>query len=268
MPELARLPADAVARHPPQPADAPPVRDPAAAGLALHGGVVPVSKHGLDEAGCVAAALNAAATSSLRTVTLLVEPATPCPSGGQRAGLRAMRNLAVFRPADASEALECAELALRRGTGPSVLLVSEAAVAPLADRPSRTRCAKGGYVLAETDGPRMATLIASGPELHLVLAASRILAAESVKVAVVSLPCWGLFSRQEPAWHAAVLGNAPRVGVEAGRGFGWESWLCRNGLFIGIDQLEGLSWAVARPHAAAHRIAELVQRHLDLRVSV
>jgi len=278
MPELARLPADAGARQAAQPADIQMLHDPAAglaqgmsgiaAGLALHGGVVPVCKHGLGDAGYVAASLSAAASSALRTVTLLVEPMPPSAAGCERAGLQAMRNLTVFRPADASEALECAELALRRGTGPSVLLVSEAPVPLLAERPSRTRCAKGGYVLAEPSFPRAATLIASGPELHLALAASRILAAEGTPLAVVSLPCWSFFARQEPAWHAAVLGAAPRVGLEAGSGFGWESWLGPKGLFIGLDQMEGIGWDAARPVAAAQRIAELIMRHLDPRVSV
>jgi transketolase len=278
LPELARLPADAAARLPAQLGEPAPIRDPGAslaeglsstaAGLALHGGVIPVSKHGLNEAGCVAASLSAAAASSLRTVTLLVEPDTPCPSGGQRAGLRAMRNLTVFRPADASEALECAELSLRRATGPSIMLVSESQVPLLADRPSRTRCAKGGYVLTEPTSQRAATLIASGPELHLALAASRILAAQGKPAAVVSLPCWSIFARQEAAWHAVVLGTAPRIGLEAGSGFGWESWLGKNGLFIGLDQMAGILWDLARPESAAHRIADLVLRHLCLRVSV
>jgi transketolase len=278
LPELARLPADAAARQPGQPAEAPHPRDPAAglaqglscvaSGLAAHGGVIPVSKHGLEEACGIAAGLLAAAGPGHRTVTLLVEPAMPGQAGSQRAGLRAMGNLALFRPADASEALECGELALRRGTGPSALLVSDSPVPLLADRPSRTRCAKGGYVLAEPASPRAATLIASGPELHLALAARRVLAGEAVQAAVVSLPCWDIFARQEAAWQRAVLGQVPRFGVEAGSGFGWDRWLGPGGLFIGLEQMAEAGWDVARPEPAARRIAELVLRHLGLRRSV
>jgi transketolase len=66
------------------------------------------------------------------------------------------------------------------------------------------------------------------------MAARDSLAAEGIKVAVVSLPCWGLFSPQDEAYRAAVLGTAPRFGIEAASGFGWERWLGSDGVFIGM----------------------------------
>jgi transketolase len=51
----------------------------------------------------------------------------------------------------------------------------------------------------------------------------------------VSLPCWELFANQEPAWRDQILGSAPRIGVEAGSGFGWERWLGPTGVFVGSD---------------------------------
>jgi transketolase len=50
----------------------------------------------------------------------------------------------------------------------------------------------------------------------------------------VSLPCWELFALQDEAYRAQVLGGAPRVGVEAAGGFGWERWLGAEGTFIGM----------------------------------
>jgi transketolase len=234
----------------------------AMAGMAVHGGMIPIGVHGLEEAESVRPALRSAAAAGLRMVTCLIEPKIPCPAGGQRAGLRAMRNLFVFRPADATEALECAELALRRTEGPSVLLLSEAPAPLLAPRPTRTRCAKGGYVLCEAAAPRAVTLIASGPELHEVLLARDVLARQGVAAAVVSLPCWDYFVLQEQGWQEAVLGDAPRVGVEAGSGFGWERFLGPGGLFIGPDHGgdTGLTAPVAR------HIANLVLRHLEMRL--
>jgi transketolase len=278
VPEVTRLPADAYAKascavfEPLSGRDAEgglaqgPCQglSAATAGLALHGGVVPALKHTLAQSDGVAAGLRAAAISGLRTLTLLIEPDSACPSGGRYASLRAIRNLSVFRPADASEALECADLALRRTTGPTVLLASDAPAPLLADRPSRTRCAKGGYVLAEAAAPRIATLIASGPELHLALAARTLLASAGAPVAVVSLPCWDVFARQEHAWQEAVLGDAPRIGLETGSGFGWERWLGHDGLFIALDLLEGLAWNAARPHASLDRLVRLILRHLGL----
>jgi transketolase len=272
VPDVAAIPADADTRQAPPPngtrlgcdVSAGMVHgiSTVAAGLALHGGTVPVAKFALAEAESVRAGLRVAAAAGRRLLNVLVEPAAPCPSGGHRAGLRAMQNLCTFRPADASEALECAELAFRRTDGPTALLVSDAAVKLLWDRPSCTRCAKGAYVLAEAQGARAATLVAGGPEVHLAIAAQAVLAAAGTPVAVVSLPSWTMFGRQDLAWQEAVLGEAPRIGLEAGSGFGWERWLGQHGLFIGPDQMGNAGWDAARPGPAAHRVAELVLRHL------
>jgi transketolase len=233
-----------------------------AAGLALHGGTLPMAKFRLGEAESARAGLRVAATARLRLVNLLVEPASPCPSGGHRAGLRAMHNLCIFRPADAAEALECAELAIRRTEGPTALLVSDAAVPLLSDRPSRIRCAKGGYLLAGAPEARAATLIAGGPEVHIAIAARAVLAAAGISVSVVSLPSWTMFGRQDIAWQETVLGEAPRIGIEAGSGLGWERWLGPHGLFIGLEQMEDAGWDTGRHGAAAYRVADLVLRHL------
>ncbi len=229
------------------------------AGMALHGGFLPVATHGLSELDHLRPGLRAAAAAGLHFVECLVEPARPCPTSGQRAGLRAMRNLLVFRPADASEAIECAELALRRGGGPCVLLLCEQPVPLLAERPSRTRCAKGGYVLHEAAAPRAVTLVASGPELHIALQARPLLAAAGIPAAIVSMPCWSFFTRQDPHWQRAVLGDAPVVALEAGSGFGWERFCGPDGLFIGNDPN-----TEQEPSLSPHRVADLVLRHLGI----
>ncbi len=230
------------------------------AGIAWHGGAIPMAAHRLDQIDEVRPALADAARHGLRLVQILVEPARPCPVSGRRAALRAMRGVATFRPADAAEALECLELALRRLDGPSVLLVSEAILPVLAQRPVRTRSARGGHLAAPSAGPRHATLVASGPELHVALAARARLAARGLAVAVVSLPCWSLFAAQDAAWRADVLGTAPRIGVEAGSGFGWERWLGADGLFVSLAPDEA---GDARDAAGdALFVADAVRRHL------
>jgi transketolase len=67
------------------------------------------------------------------------------------------------------------------------------------------------------------------------MAARAALAAESIHVAVVSLPCWELFAVQDEVWRAGVLGSVPRIGIEAACGFGWDKWLGADGSFIGMD---------------------------------
>jgi transketolase len=84
---------------------------------------------------------------------------------------------------------------------------------------------------------RAATLIASGAELSVALAARALLAEAGILVAVVSLPCWSLFANQNEAYRADVLGDAPRLGVEAGSDFGWGRWLGAQGQFIGAASL-------------------------------
>lgn len=233
----------------------------ALSGLALHGGVLPVAAQELEGSERAMPALLDATRAGTRLLQILVEPSVRHPSGGRRAGLRAMRNLAVFRPADVSEALECLELALRRATGPSVLLLSEWPAPPLAERPSRTRSARGGYVVFEPSGRRDATLVASGPELHTALAARGLLAARGVVAGVVSLPCWTLFDAQGAEWRAAVLGDVPRIGVEAGSGFGWERWLGRSGLFVDLSPGAG-DTSQRRLEDDAQTVCDAVLRHL------
>jgi transketolase len=99
---------------------------------------------------------------------------------------------------------------------------------------TENRCARGGYVLAEAEGPRRATIIATGSEVPIAMAAREKLAGDNIAVAVVSLPCWELFAQQDDAYKAQVLGGAPRIGIEAAGRFGWEQWLGPDGIFIGM----------------------------------
>ena len=95
-------------------------------------------------------------------------------------------------------------------------------------------CAKGGYVLAEAEGPRRATLIATGSEVSLAMDARKQLAAEGIGAAVVSMPCWALFDAQPQAYRDTVLGDGPRVVIEAASAFGWERYIGANGAMIGM----------------------------------
>jgi transketolase len=90
-------------------------------------------------------------------------------------------------------------------------------------------------VLAEASAPRRATLIATGSEVSLAVAAREALEAEGIPTAVVSLPCWELFALQDEGYRAAVLGDVLRVGIEAALPMGWERWLGADGIFIGMQ---------------------------------
>src|SRR6516164_6791153 len=138
------------------------------------------------------------------------------------AALRAMPGLYVYRPADAVETAECWGLALHRRDAPSLLALTRQAL-PLLRREAdaENRSARGAYVLAEADGRRQVTLLATGSEVSIAMAAREALARDGIRAAVVSMPCWELFEKTPKEYRDAVLGTAPRVGVEAAVEFGW-----------------------------------------------
>jgi transketolase len=213
----------------------------AANGMALHGGIIPYIGTFFVFSDYLRPALRMAAIMRQRVIYVLTHDSIGLGEDGPThqpvehlASLRAMPNLHVFRPADTMETAECWELALRRADGPSLLVLSRQPLPAWRTDVSENRCARGGYVLAEADGPRQATIIATGSEVPIAMAAREKLAGDNIAVAVVSLPCWELFAQQDAAYRAQVLGGAPRVGIEAGGGFGWEQWLGPDGTFIGM----------------------------------
>ena len=210
-------------------------------GMALHGGFLPFGGSFCVFSDYMRPALRLAAMMRLRLVHILTHDGIGVGEDGPThqpvehlASLRALPNTHVFRPADAVEVAECWELAIRRTAGPSLLLLSRQDLPPLRHDAAENRCIRGGYVLFEADGPRQATLIATGSEVAIAVEARRMLAESAISVAVVSLPCWELFSQQDQRYIIGVLGTAPRIGIEAACGFGWERWLGESGLFIGM----------------------------------
>jgi transketolase len=150
------------------------------------------------------------------------------------ASLRAMPILQVFRPADAVETAECWELALGSQHGPSALALSRQNLPTLRTSSDVNLSARGAYVLSEPDGARDVTLLATGSEVSLAMEAAKTLREAGKKVAVVSMPCWELFEAQDAGYRASVLGQAPRVAVEAASGFGWERYIGERGGFVGM----------------------------------
>ena len=223
-------------------------------GIALHGGLLACGSASFIAVDRMRPALRLGALMGRQVIHLLTHDGLALGEDGaawqpveQLASLRAMPNVAVFRPADGTEMMECWQLALHRSTGPSVIAFSSGVPPDLRERvrlpgaqvatPIGNACALGGYVLADPpDGrARDVTLIATGAEITLAVAARDLLMQQGIAGAVVSLPCWELFSAQTAAYREAILGAAPRVGIEAASGFGWERWLGPDGVFIGID---------------------------------
>ena len=213
----------------------------AANGMALHGGIIPYVATFFVFSDYLRPALRMGAIMRQRVIYVLTHDSIGLGEDGPThqpiehlASLRAMPNLHVFRPGDTMGTAECWELAIRRADGPSLLVLSRQALPAWRTDTSENRCARGGYVLAEAEGPRRATIIATGSEVPIAMAAREKLAGDNIAVAVVSLPCWELFAQQDDGYKAQVLGGAPRVGIEAAGSFGWEQWLGPDGIFIGM----------------------------------
>jgi len=141
--------------------------------------------------------------------------------------LRAIPGLLVLRPADAVETAESWEIALT-ADGPSLLVLSRQNLPTMrTTHTAENISARGGYVIAEASGKRALTILATGSEVQLAVAAQAKLEAEGVPTAVVSLPSWELFERQDQTYRDEVLGTAPRIAVEAASPLGWTRYVDR-----------------------------------------
>jgi transketolase len=154
------------------------------------------------------------------------------------ASLRAIPNLLVVRPADGVETAAAWGLALERRDGPTLMALSRQNL-PALERPPGFAPAllrRGGYVLRERPGAAL-TLVATGSEVALALAAADTLETAGRLTRVVSMPAPQLFAAQEPAYRDSVLPRGERrVSIEAAATYGWDRVIGERGLAIGIDR--------------------------------
>ena len=95
---------------------------------------------------------------------------------------------------------------------------------------------RGAYVLSEAEGPRHLTLLATGSEVEIALAARSLLAEHGVQAAVVSMPCLEVFDTQPQEYRIEILGSAPRYAIEAASSYGWSRYVGAAGRTFGIDR--------------------------------
>lgn len=69
----------------------------------------------------------------------------------------------------------------------------------------------------------------------LSIEAAEVLAKEGFGLAVVSMPCWELFEKQEPKYRDKTLSTAPPIAVEAAAKFGWTRYVRTEDDVIGLD---------------------------------
>jgi transketolase len=154
------------------------------------------------------------------------------------AALRAMPTLEIVRPADANEVAIAWRTILERSKPTGLILTRQ--TVPTLDRSvlgSAEGTARGGYVLADTDGTPDVLLLATGSEVSLALSARAELAEQGIAARVVSLPCFEWFDAQDDDYRESVIprGVRARVSVEAGVAMPWYRFLGDVGRPVSIE---------------------------------
>ena len=154
------------------------------------------------------------------------------------ASLRAMPNVNVFRPCDAIETAECWLAALEDKDTPSIMVLTRQGLKQARlTHTDENLCAKGGYVISAASGEATVTIIATGSEVEIAIEAQAELEASGTSTQVVSMPSTETFDAQSDDYQDQVLGNSKvYASIEAGSTYGWEKYVGRNGVKIGIDQ--------------------------------
>ena len=217
-----------------------------AGGMALHGGIIPYTATFLVFSDYMRPPMRLAALGKARVIYVFTHDSVAVGEDGpthqpieQVMNLRAVPNLTVVRPADATETTEAWRAALRKADGPTALIFTRQKL-PVLDRtvyPPADSLQRGGYVLWQSDeSPPELILIATGSEVHIALQAARMLAEGGIKVRVVSLPSWKLFDQQPTEYRESVLPAEvrARVAVEAGMTLGWEHYVGLDGAVVGM----------------------------------
>ena len=200
-------------------------------GAALHGGLLPISGTFLVFSDYMRPPIRLASLSGAHAVFVYSHDSVGVGEDGpthqpieQIASLRAIPGLLLLRPADANEVAACWRIAID-GDGPVVLVLTRQSVPVLDGATNHTNVVKGGYVLADP-GSHQVTLVGTGSEVALCVAAGEILATEGIGARVVSMPSTELFAAESQDYRDSVITPAvPSLSVEAGVTMGWHRWV-------------------------------------------
>ncbi len=211
-------------------------------GLALYGGLIPYGGTFLVFTDYCRPSIRLSALMKQRAIYVMTHDSIGLGEDGPThqpvehlAALRTIPNLHVFRPADGVETAECWELAIETAATPSVLALTRQGVSNLrTDVDGSNLCAKGAYVIHNTDGERDVTLVATGSEVSLAVDAAMELAKQGVKAVVVSMPCMELFRTADETYREKTLGSAPTIFIEAGVQASWYEWMRPGDKFVGM----------------------------------
>lgn len=158
----------------------------------------------------------------------------------QLIGLRTVPNMIVIRPADANETAQAWRVAIQHTEGPVAIILTRQGI-PIIDQKKYAKAQnleKGAYILSDSDAEPDIILIATGSEVHLILAAQKKLKENAIQARIVSMPSWRLFDKQKETYREKVLPKniQKRLVVEAGLPVGWLKYITDEGDIIGIEK--------------------------------
>ena len=243
-------------------------------GLALYGGLIPYGGTFLIFSDYCKPSIRLSALMGLRVIYIFSHDSIGLGEDGpthqpieQLAGLRAIPNLNVFRPADINETLECWDIALRSEKTPSIIALSRQKVPYINQKNSKeNRCEKGAYVVNITSHESNVTIIASGTEVELALKVQEKLKESNVHSKVVSMPCIELFDKQPEDFRNDIIEqNSLIVTIEAGSIMSWQKFIKNKGLNLGIDKFgESAPYKEVYNHfdLSEEKIVDFIQKKL------
>ena len=144
----------------------------------------------------------------------------------QLAGLRAIPNVNVIRPADAHETNAAWQVALEDKETPSVLVLTRQNINVNAEFNCVDNVRKGAYIISEASQNPVAQIVATGSEVDLGIKAQKELENQGIFVDVVSMPCFRLFDMQDEVYKNSVLKTGiKKLGIEMASSFGWSKYV-------------------------------------------
>jgi len=242
-------------------------------GIALHGGYIPYGGTFLTFSDYSRNAVRMAALMGERVLFVFTHDSIGLGEDGPThqpiehlASLRLIPNNSVWRPCDAVETMSAWVAAIERRDGPTCLILSRQNL-PHVERDAQQLAdiRRGGYVLAHAAGAAAVTLLATGSEVALALAAREALAAQGVGARVVSMPSCSDFDAQDAHYRAAVLPRTtPVLAIEAGVTRYWRAYTGFDGDVIGIDRFGESAPAAQVAEALGLTVAAVTERALAL----
>jgi transketolase len=243
-------------------------------GLALYAGLIPYGGTFLIFSDYCKPSIRLSALMGLRVIYIFSHDSIGLGEDGpthqpieQLAGLRAIPNLNVFRPADINETLECWEIALKSRNTPSVIALSRQKVPYINPKYSKeNKCENGAYAVNITSHDNSVVLIASGTEVELAIKVQEKLKDSNIHSKVISMPCMELFDKQSEDYKKNIIDeNSLVFTLEAGSITHWQKYVNSKGFNFGIDQFgESAPYKEIYDHFNLNedKIASLIQKKL------